>query len=113
MRRIVCVLAIALAACNGPSHTTDSGRRASPLPSPTAPVTPAPSPTTTTSAAARNHGARSVSEETDDFLFEYSYPKQAGRIPELAELLWRRYAQARGTAALAAAGHTPSYGTYV
>ena len=95
MRRIVCVLAIALAACNGPSRTTDSGRRASPLPSSTAPVTPAPSPTATASATARNHGARSVSEETDDFLFEYSYPKQAGRIPELAELLDRKLEKTR------------------
>ena len=32
-------------------------------------------------------GARAVAEETDDFLFEYSYPAEAGRIPELATLL--------------------------
>src|SRR5690606_12475117 len=38
---------------------------------------------------ARSHGngARSVSEQTDDFLFEYAYPAEAGRIPELAQLL--------------------------
>ena len=36
---------------------------------------------------AHGNGARAVSEETDDFLFKYSYPAVAGRIPELAELL--------------------------
>ena len=32
-------------------------------------------------------GARSISDETDDFLFEFSYPAEAGNIPELAALL--------------------------
>ena len=32
-------------------------------------------------------GARTVSEETDLFFFEYSYPQEAGAIPELAEWL--------------------------
>lgn len=40
-------------------------------------------------------GARSVSEETDDFLFEYAYPAEAGNIPELAALLAVRLDQAR------------------
>ena len=38
---------------------------------------------------------RSVSEETDDFLFEYAYPSQAGRIPALAALLDARMAKNR------------------
>ncbi len=32
-------------------------------------------------------GARTVSEETDLFFFEYSYPQEAGAIPELARWL--------------------------
>ncbi len=40
-------------------------------------------------------GARSVAEETDDFLFEYAYPAEAGNIPELAELLSARLATGR------------------
>ena len=36
------------------------------------------------------NGARSVAEETDDFLFEYAYPAAAGRIPGLAGLLDNR-----------------------
>ena len=46
------------------------------------------------------NGARSVAEETDDFLFEYSYPAEAGRIPGLAGLLDNRLDRQR--AALAA-----------
>ena len=39
------------------------------------------------SAAATSNGARAVAEETDYFVFEYTYPVEAGRIPELASLL--------------------------
>ena len=46
------------------------------------------------------NGARSVAEETDDFLIEYSYPAEAGRIPGLAGLLDNRLDRQR--AALAA-----------
>ena len=46
------------------------------------------------------NGARSVAEETDDFLFEYSYPAEAGRIAGLAGLLDNRLDRQR--AALAA-----------
>ena len=35
-------------------------------------------------------GARAVTEETDDFLFDYSYPAEAGDIPELAKILGER-----------------------
>jgi hypothetical protein len=51
---------------------------------------PTPTPTTATASAtatAASNGARAVAEETDDFLFEYSYPAEAGRIVELASLL--------------------------
>ncbi|MEO6152212.1 MAG: DUF4163 domain-containing protein [Croceibacterium sp.] len=44
-----------------------------------------------------------MSEETDDFLFEYSYPKRAGRIPELAALLDRRLDKTRADLAAEAA----------
>ena len=77
MKRWVSVLAFAgaLAACNGDEP-------ADPEVTPTA----TPSPTASASTTASN-GARSVAEETDDFLFEYSYPAEAGRIVELASLL--------------------------
>jgi hypothetical protein len=77
MKRWVSVFAlVAVAACNG---------EADPDPVPT--TSAAPTPTATASASASSNGARSVAEETDDFLFEYSYPAEAGRIVELASLL--------------------------
>lgn len=79
MKRWVSLVALVGVTACGPSGC---GRE--PDPAPTA--TPAPSPTPTASATASN-GARSVAEETDDFLFEYSYPAEAGRIVELASLL--------------------------
>lgn len=48
-------------------------------------------------------GARAVSEETDDFVFEYSYPAEAGNIPELAALLNRRLERTRSSLATQAA----------
>jgi hypothetical protein len=79
MKRWVSLFALAgaVAACNGDGPPDSSA-------TPTA--TPAPSPTATASAASSN-GARAVAEQTDDFLFEYSYPAEAGRIAELASLL--------------------------
>jgi hypothetical protein len=75
MKRWVPLFAlVAVAACNG---------EADPEPVPTPTVTPTP----TASATASSSGARAVAEETDDFLFEYSYPAEAGRIVELASLL--------------------------
>lgn len=72
----VLALAGALAACDGAS---DPGE-------PVADVTATSTPTPSASATASS-GARSVAEETDDFLFEFSYPAEAGRILELASLL--------------------------
>lgn len=64
------------------------------------PPEPDPTPTATASAsatatAAPASGARSVVEETDDFGFEYSYPAEAGNIPELAALLDARLTRTR------------------
>ena len=80
MKRWVPLFALAgmLTAC-GPSGCD---RQPEPAPTPT----PTPTPTASATATASN-GARSVVEETDDFLFEYSYPAEAGRIVELASLL--------------------------
>lgn len=82
MRRLISVAAVAgaLVACG-----QVGGDGAEPAATPSA--TPTASPTPTATARATSSGARSVAEETDDFLFEYSYPAEAGRIPELATLL--------------------------
>ena len=69
-----------VAGCNG--EAADGAE--SPTPAPVA------TPSTDDTAAATLSGARAVSEETDDFLFEYSYPAEAGNIPELARVLDRR-----------------------
>lgn len=85
MLRNLPVLAIALlaAACD-----LGSGGKPEPTPSatPTGSPTAEPSATPTEGARQRN-GARSVSEETDDFLFEYAYPSAAGNIDALGDLL--------------------------
>lgn len=54
---------------------------------PTPPATTSPTPAASDAPVS---GARAVVEQTDDFLFEYSYPAEAGNIPELANLLDRR-----------------------
>ncbi len=48
-------------------------------------------------------GARQISEETDTFLFEYSYPAEAGEIPGLAAWLDRRLDRQRASLAREAA----------
>ena len=80
MKRWVSLFAVlgAVAACNG-----EAGDAADPVPTESA----TPSPAATASAAASSNGARSVADETDDFMFEFSYPAEAGRIVELASLL--------------------------
>jgi len=105
MKRLVSVLAFAgaVAACNG-EDAGDPTR-----PAPTATATPAPgataTPTTTgeadpggevPSAESTGNGAREVADETDDFLFEYSYPVEAGRIAALSALLDRWLDRQRG-----------------
>ncbi|HYD25829.1 MAG TPA: DUF4163 domain-containing protein [Croceibacterium sp.] len=92
MRRLITLIALAaaVAACR---QGGDDG--APPDPSGSATPAPTASPTATASAEATSNGARSVAEETDDFLFEYSYPVEAGRIPELATVLDLWLAQRR------------------
>jgi hypothetical protein len=41
------------------------------------------------------NGARAVSEQTDDYVFEYAYPAEAGNIPQLATLLNSRLDELR------------------
>lgn len=74
----VLMLASAVVACNGGDE---------PAPGPAESPTESPTPDATSSAGTASNGARAVAEETDDFLFEYSYPGEAGRIAELAALL--------------------------
>jgi hypothetical protein len=84
MKRLISVfaLAAALAACDW-----SSGGGAKPDPTPTATATPSPTAAATARTESSANGARAGSEETDDFLFEFSYPAAAGRIPALATLL--------------------------
>jgi len=84
----------ALAACNGAGG---DGDQAAPAPVASPAAEPSPAPVETSS------GARSVSEETDDFLFEYAYPVEAGSIPELTTLLDRRLDERRAELARSAA----------
>ena len=93
MKRWVSLVALGMLTACGPS-----GCDREPEPAPTATPTPAP----TATATASSNGARSVAEETDDFLFEYSYPAEAGRIVELASLLDIQLEQQREELALEA-----------
>lgn len=69
--------------------------------------TPTPSATASTPAGEETppppaDGAREVREQTDTFLFEYSYPKEAGEIPALAAWLDARLERERARLADAA-----------
>ena len=65
-------------------------------PEPTATPTGAQTPTPdATGTQVPTEGARQISEETDTFLFEYSYPKEAGEVEELATWLDARLDRAR------------------
>lgn len=90
MTRSILALALAgtLAAC-------DLGGGSASDPTPAATSAPTATATSTATATAASNGARAVSEETDDFLFEYSYPSEVGKIPELAALLDARMARQR------------------
>lgn len=94
MTRLVSLLALAgaLAACNGDAGAGGAGPEAVATPADSATAVPDNEAPQTDSSS---NGARAVSEETDDFLFEYSYPQQVGAIEPLAALLDRRLDQAR------------------
>ncbi|WAT19070.1 DUF4163 domain-containing protein [Aurantiacibacter sp. MUD11] len=80
-RRISCVFGPLLLAACVPADEIDD-------PSATASQTPeAPLPPGATSESLPVGGARQVSEETDLFIFEYSYPQAAGEIVPLARWL--------------------------
>jgi len=93
MRRqfFLSVAILALAACDGTGAAPPPPR----APAATASATPAP--------VVPAGGARAVSEETDTFMFEYSYPKAAGDVPELAAWLDRHLARDRAALATGAA----------
>jgi len=59
------------------------------------PTSASPTPIASATASTLPSGARSVREETDDFLFAYAYPAEAGNIPALAQLLDRRLERLR------------------
>ena len=79
---------LALAACWQPQPDP---------PQPTASATP------TADATSGANGARQVQEETDTYLFAYSYPAQAGAIGSLAAWLDARLAEKRSALAAEAA----------
>lgn len=102
MKRTILILALAgtVAACDGLSGSEPGNGS----PGPTADATAA-AKAQAEEAKSKSHGngARSVAEETDDFLFEFAYPAEAGRIPELAELLDDRLDLRRGELAVESA----------
>lgn len=98
MKRTVLVgVALLLAAActqreEGSGSPGDATPAATASASPTPPATPTPS---QGSPATPSSGARAVSEETDDFVFDFSYPAEAGDIAPLAALLDARLERAR------------------
>src|SRR5690606_15431280 len=94
MMRTILIIALAgtVSACDGLGGAEP--RNTSPVETESASATAVAAEAT---AKAHGNGARAVSEETDDFLFKYSYPAVAGRIPELAELLDERLDRQRAT----------------
>ncbi len=71
-----------------------------------APQAPTPPETVASGAkesAAPAGGARQVTEETDTFVFDYSYPQAAGDVPELAKWLDDQLTERRDALALSAA----------
>jgi hypothetical protein len=107
MKRTVLVGAALLLATACEERGEDSGTARVATPAATAsasaPGAPAATPTAAASEGTTSSGARSVSEETDDFVFDYSYPAEAGDIPPLATLLDRRLERARASLAQQAA----------
>jgi len=100
MVRFVSVFAgvMALAACNGGAE--EGGEPVeSPTPVASEDLQPTAAPSATPLAERASNGSRSVAEETDDYLFEYSYPAAAGRIDALGTLLDSRLDEQRAALA--------------
>ena len=85
----VSVVAVSLLAACKPDGDVPPAPPSTPAPSASDTATPTPSPTPVA------NGARSVNEETDDYFFKYSYPAEAGNIPELSALLDKRLENTR------------------
>jgi hypothetical protein len=91
MLRRFSILAMAMLATGcDPQAGSAPDPAATPTPSASAAATATP-----TEGARERNGARSVSEETDDFLFEYAYPSAAGNIDALGDLLDARMEKVR------------------
>ena len=72
------------------------GGEPTPTAAPDVPVPPVPTPDATeTGDGMPVGGARQVSEETESFVFRFSYPQQAGEIPGLAAWLDQRMDRSR------------------
>jgi hypothetical protein len=105
--RLVSLLACAaaMAGCTGPASDEQEQQAGTPAATATAVATPspAPEPTETPLAVRDTRGARAVTEETDDYLFSYSYPAVAGSVPPLGDLLDRQLEERRTELATSAA----------
>lgn len=86
-----------MAGCTGPAGEQPEQQADAPAATVTAVATdsPAPQPVETGLAARKSGGARAVTEETDDYMFTYSYPAAAGSIAPLGDLLDRQLEQRR------------------
>lgn len=101
MRRMIPLIALAVAACNPPA---DSGNAPGDEPAvqPVAPTDDSYSSPSSTTQEPENQrpekkadGSLDLTEETDLFLFSYKYPAAAGKIPALSALLDKREETAR------------------
>jgi len=86
-----------MAGCTGPAAEQGEQQADAPTATPAAAATesPVPQPSETGLAARTDRGARAVTEETDDYLFTYSYPAAAGSIAPLGDLLDRQLEERR------------------
>lgn len=99
MGRVCLGLAAALLLVSCRQDAPEPAPQETPTPTESASATPVPA-----------SGARAVVEETGDFLFKYSYPEEAGDIPELAALLGKDLDEMRAEiAAQSAAGREAAH----
>lgn len=94
-----------MAGCTGPAAEQGEQQADAPAatatPAPTG--SPVPQPVETGLATRQSGGARAVTEETDDYLFSYSYPAVAGSIAPLGDLLDRQLEERRSELATSSA----------